>query len=81
MMDWERIDKKKMGKRILLFMKNRELSVHAMAGKLDVTDNAVRNYINGINMPRAERLYQICKILDVDIKDIIVEKDEEKDEQ
>lgn len=72
------VDEKKTGEKIFLYLQESGLTLHSFAEELDVTVNAVRNYINGINLPRTEKMYQICKILNVDIKDIIVEKDKEQ---
>lgn len=74
-----RINGKKTGEKISMYMKEIGLTVPEFARMLDVTENAVRNYINGHNLPTAERLYVICKILHKDIKDIVVEiKEDEK---
>lgn len=72
------VDEKKTGERIFFYLQKSGMSLHTFAGELDVTVNAVRNYVNGINLPRTEKMYKICKILNVDIKDIIVEKDKEQ---
>lgn len=72
-----RIDEKKTGANIARYMKKANLSIPNFAKNLDVSDNAVRNYIKGINLPDSENMYMICKFLDVDIKDLIVEKKEE----
>lgn len=71
------VDEKKTGEKISFYLQKSGLTLHSFAEELDVTVNAVRNYINGINLSRTEKMYQICKILNVDIKDIIVEKDKE----
>ncbi len=68
------IDEKKTGKRFALLMKEHGMSVQDMARYLDVSDNAVRNYLSGTNLPSTERLYLICKKFDMDIRDIIVEE-------
>lgn len=74
-----RINGKKTGEKISMYMKEIGLTVPEFARMLDVTENAVRNYINGHNLSTAERLYAICKILHKDIKDIVVEiKEDEK---
>lgn len=74
-----RINGKKTGEKISMYMKEIGLTVPEFARMLDVTENAVRNYINGHNLPTTERLYAICKILHKDIKDIVVEiKEDEK---
>lgn len=59
---------------ILDYMQKQGLSVNGLARMLEVTPNAVRNYIRGHNRPSVEKMYQICKIFSVDIRDIIVER-------
>lgn len=71
---YTQVDEKKTGENIDYFIKEADISLLDLARKLDVTPNAVRNYIKGFNLPNTEKMYQICKILNVDIKDIIVEK-------
>ena len=68
------IDGKQTGQRILDYMQKQGLSVNGLARMLEVTPNAVRNYIRGHNRPSVEKMYQICKIFSVDIRDIIVER-------
>ena len=68
------IDGKQTGQRILGYMQKQGLSVNGLARMLEVTPNAVRNYIRGHNRPSVEKMYQICKIFSVDIRDIIVER-------
>lgn len=68
------IDGKQTGQRILGYMQKQGLSVNGLARMLEVTPNAVRNYIRGHNHPSVEKMYQICKIFSVDIRDIIVER-------
>ena len=71
------VDGIRTGEKLQTLMKQAELSIADVAKELDVTTNAVRNYIKGFNLPDTEKMYNICKILDVDIKDIIVEKTNE----
>ncbi len=69
-----RIHEEKTGLRLAMLMKENNISVQELADYLDVSDNAVRNYLSGTNLPSTERLYMICKKFDKDIRDIIVEK-------
>lgn len=68
------VDTKGTGKNIEKFMRQAEITVSDFARELDVTDNAVRNYIKGFNLPDTVKMYLICKLLNVDIRDIIVER-------
>lgn len=72
------IDEGKTGRQIALLMEREGLSIKELARYLEVSDNAVRNYVKGINLPKTERMYKICKKLNVDIKDIIIENQEKK---
>ncbi|MCI8852989.1 MAG: helix-turn-helix transcriptional regulator [Lachnospiraceae bacterium] len=67
------VDTKRTGENIENFMRQAEITVSDFARELDVTDNAVRNYIKGFNLPDTVKMYLICKLLNVDIRDIIVE--------
>ena len=67
------VDTKRTGENIENFMRQAEITVSDFARELDVTDNAVWNYIKGFNLPDTVKMYLICKLLNVDIRDIIVE--------
>ena len=67
------VDTKRTGENIENFMRQAEITVSDFARELDVTDKAVRNYIKGFNLPDTVKMYLICKLLNVDIRDIIVE--------
>ena len=74
------IDVKKTGENIKLLMNEKQVSCNKVAVSIDVTENAISNYRNGYNLPDTEHLYKLCKYFDKDIKDIIVEKEKNKDE-
>ncbi len=69
-----RINGEMTGKKFALLMKEHGVSIRELASYLDVSDNAVRNYLSGTNLPSTERLYMICKMFDIDIRDILVEE-------
>ncbi len=69
-----RINGEETGKQFALLMKEHGVSIRELATYLDVSDNAVRNYLSGMNLPSTERLYLICKMFDKDIREILVEE-------
>lgn len=73
-----KVDEKRTGENIKRYMEQARISINGFAEELDVTPNAVRNWFKGFNLPDTEKMYNICKILNVDIKDIVVEKKEEE---
>lgn len=70
---FSKIDAIRTGEQINLCMKKKYVTIPELAEYLSVSDNAVRNWIRGENLPTTERMYEICKKLDADIKDIMVE--------
>lgn len=57
------IDGKQTGQRILDYMQKQGLSVNGLARMLEVTPNAVRNYIRGHNRPFVEKMYLLQNLL------------------
>lgn len=49
-----------------------------LAEKLEKSYNMVNGYVQNRQQPRLEVLYQIADILDVDVKDLLVEPNENK---
>lgn len=68
-----KIDAIRTGGQINFYMEKNNVTIPELAEYLSVSDNAVRNWIRGENLPTTERMYEICKKLDADIKDIMVE--------
>jgi len=46
-----------------------------LAEKLDKSYNIVNGYVQNRQQPRLEVLYEIAKILEVDVKDLLIELD------
>jgi len=46
-----------------------------LAEKLGKSYNMVNGYVQNRQQPRLEILYEIAKILDVEVKDLLVERD------
>jgi len=72
---YTQVDVKKTGENIKFYMEKAKVSVPRLAREVDATPNAISNYRNGYNLPDTEHMYKLCKFLNVDIKDIIVEKE------
>jgi transcriptional regulator with XRE-family HTH domain len=49
-----------------------------LAEKLDKSYNMVNSYVQNRKQPRLEVLYAIAEILDVEVKDILIERKETK---
>lgn len=49
-----------------------------LAEKLDKSYNMVNSYVQNRRQPSLEDLYQIAKILEVSVKDLLIEKEEGK---
>ena len=49
-----------------------------LAEKLEKSYNMVNGYVQNRQQPRLEVLYQVADILDVDVKDLLVEPNENK---
>lgn len=68
------IDKKKLGEYISKKMSEEKISIDDMANKLGITKKAVRNYINGVNLPSSDNLCTICGLLKIELKDLMIEE-------
>lgn len=66
------IDKVAFGKGIAQKMDKEGVTIHDMAKELNITTKAVRNYLNGINLPSTENLCKICSLLKTELKDIMI---------
>lgn len=73
-----KIDAISTGIQINLYMKEIAVTIPAFTKYLCVSDKDVRNWIRGENFPTTERMYEVCKKLDVDIKVRMVEIKENK---
>lgn len=54
-------------------MKEMVVTIPYLEKYLCLSDNAVINWIRGENSPTTERMYEICKKLNEDIKNIMME--------
>ena len=63
--------------RIKEVLKNKGIKQIWLANKLDKSYNMVNGYVQNRRQPSLEDLYKIAKILDVDIKELIVSNKDE----
>ena len=77
------MDQIKIGKFISLKRKEKNITQKQLAEKLNITDRAVSKWENGISMPDAGLISELCEILDITVNDlfcgeIVDEKDSER---
>jgi len=77
------MDQIKIGKFISLKRKEKNITQSELAEKLNITDRAVSKWENGVCLPDASNISDLCKILDISINDlfsgeIVDMKDNEK---
>ena len=66
----------KSGKRLKGIMDSKSTKSIDLATAIGVTAPAVRNYINGVNLPSTVHLYYICQFLKISIEDYLVEEND-----
>ena len=75
------MDQIKIGKFIVECRKNKNLTQAELANKLNITDRAVSKWENGKSLPDFSIMFDLCKILDITINDLlsgeIIDKKEE----
>lgn len=66
------------GKRLKIIMDSKSTKSIDLATAIGVTAPAVRNYINGVNLPSTVHLYYICQYLEIGIDDYLVEENDDE---
>ncbi|MBQ8797972.1 MAG: helix-turn-helix transcriptional regulator [Lachnospiraceae bacterium] len=64
------------GKRLKIIMESKATKSNDLATAIGVSPPAVRNYINGVNLPSTQHLYLICKYLNINVTDYFVEEND-----
>ncbi len=64
------MDQIKIGKFISKRRKEKNITQSQLAEMLNITDRAISKWENGINMPDASTIPELCKILDISINDL-----------
>lgn len=64
------MDQIKIGKFISLKRKEKNITQSELAERLNITDRAILKWENGICLPDADNMLDLCKILDITINDL-----------
>lgn len=64
------MDQIKVGKFISLKRKEKSITQSELAEKLNITDRAISKWENGVCLPDASNMLDLCKILDITINDL-----------
>ena len=64
--------------RIKEFLEQKELTQTWLAEELGKSYNMVNSYVQNRQQPRLEILYEIARILDVEVKDLLIEIKKDK---
>ena len=62
----------KIGKFIAASRKNMNLTQEGLAEKLGITDRAVSKWERGISLPDADKMLELCNILDIKVNELLV---------
>ena len=72
---YNQIDVEKTGQRIMQLLTESKIDVKTLANTIGISNQSVYKWINGRSLPTLENIYQISKILDVPIDEIVVGSD------
>lgn len=72
---YNKIDLEKTGHKIMELLQKSNISVKTLANTLGVSNQSVYKWINGKSLPTLENMYQISKILNVPIDEILIASD------
>ena len=64
--------------RLRIVLAEKEKSNRWLAEQLSVNDNTVSRWINNLQQPSVQTLYEVAQILEVDICDLLVRENENK---
>ncbi len=72
----------KIGKFIAESRKNKNLTQEELAEKLFITDRAVSKWERGLSLPDADKMLDLCNILDINVNELLIgEKIDMKDNE
>ena len=63
--------------RIKQVLEEKEITQMWLSKKLDKSYNMVNAYVQNRQQPRLEVLYKIAEVLDVDVKDLLINKSDQ----
>ena len=72
--------KKRFSKNLKKYMDTLELTQKDLREKLDVSKSIVSDWCNGKAFPRADKLDELCNLLNIDIVDLFIDKRSNIDE-
>ena len=65
------MDSIKIGKFIADCRKNKKLTQEQLAEKLSITDRAVSKWERGLSLPDADKMLELCNILDINVNELL----------
>ena len=68
------MNQKKIGKFIAKVRKEKNMTQQELANKLDITDRAISHWENGRSMPDAGIMLELCKLLDINVNELLSAK-------
>ena len=71
----------KIGKFISTKRKEKNLTQEELAEKLLITDRAVSKWERGLSLPDADKMLELCNILDINVNELLIGEDNMKDEK
>ena len=71
----------KIGKFISIKRKEKNLTQEELAEKLLITDRAVSKWERGLSLPDADKMLDLCNILDINVNELLIGEENMKDEK
>lgn len=71
----------KIGKFISTKRKEKNLTQEELAEKLLITDRAVSKWERGLSLPDADKMLDLCNILDINVNELLIGEDNMKDDK
>lgn len=71
----------KIGKFIQEKRKEKKLTQEELAEKLFITDRAVSKWERGLSLPDADKMLELCDILDINVNELLIGEENMKDEK
>ena len=68
------MNQKKIGKFIAKVRKEKNMTQQELANKLNITDRAISHWENGRSMPDAGIMLELCKLLDINVNELLSAK-------
>ena len=64
--------------RLRIILAEKEKTNRWLAEQLNVNDNTVSRWINNLQQPSVQTLYEIAKLFEIDVCDLLVRENENK---